>query len=60
MPIVKFEGRTATGNPRVDAMSRAIVTTAHLSPLGQQFLKELQETFAGGPKPKKEPTTNVS
>jgi hypothetical protein len=47
MPVVELSGRALTGNPRVDAISRVVVTTALMTPAGQQFIGEMVEAFAG-------------
>lgn len=50
MPVVKLSGRTITGNPRLDAMSRVAVTTTILPPSGRSFIDEIEKMFAGQPK----------
>ena len=58
MPVVELSGRALTGNPRVDAISRVVVTTAALPPSGLQFIAEMEEQFAGqgGAQPLKQTT----
>lgn len=58
MPVVELSGRALTGNPRVDAISRVVVTTTSLPPSGLAFIEEMEGQFAGqgAPAPLKQKT----
>lgn len=47
LPVVELAGKIATGRPRVDGVSRAVITTVHMTPAGVAFIEEMKAAFRG-------------
>ena len=49
LPSVELTGRAYTGNPRLDATARVVVTTTTLPPVGEEFIRAMHALFGGEP-----------